>query len=213
MRKALLSLAIIALALAFSSCGLLSSPSPQMDGDPGTSKPADASTVSGEEEITDNAAKELFEKAVHEIIMLAAEEPSQVITTILGDDIEVFYEEKIIDGTAYYETTAKYEELQDYYSEIFSGDALSWILSTKFTDVDGTLYCSPAGGATGWSIENTEVSNIGQSNGSYAYEAAFNKVEPMKEPEETTTSRFTVEKTENGYRISSIDYSPDLLEK
>jgi len=163
-----------------------------------------APTDSGGEGITDTVAKELFEKATNEIITLATEEPTTVIQTILGD-VEVIYEENHIDGVAYYETTAKYKELHDYYSEIFTGDALDWILSTKFADVDGTLYCSPVGGASSWSITNLEVARTDQNDDKYIYEATFDA------HEETTTSQFTIENTENGYRISGINYIPDLL--
>ncbi|GHU80413.1 hypothetical protein FACS1894191_5660 [Clostridia bacterium] len=106
---------------------------------------------------TDTMAKEMFENAVEEIITLASEDPVLLIKTILGDDVQVVCNEKNIDGVGYYETTAKYEELSGYYSEIFTGDALRWVLSTKFADVDETLYCSPAGGASGWGGTDVEV--------------------------------------------------------
>lgn len=159
------------------------------------------------DEITDTAAKELFERAVKEIITLASEDPIWVVQNILGDEIEIIYEDKVIDGKLYYETSAAFQDLYDYYSEIFTGDALNWILSTKFTKVDGTLYCSPAGGATGWVIDNLKVTQIGQDGGSFLYEATFTQFEAAAK------SNFTVVKTENGFRIASIDYIPSLLRK
>lgn len=173
---------------------------------------ATSSSESNREEITNVIARELFEKAADEIITLASENPADLIKMVLRDDVQVTYNEKNINGVAYYETTASFEELQDYYSQLFSGDALSWVLSTKFADVDGTLYCSSVGGASGWSIADIEIELIGQNNGTYAYEAVFNRVDRAG-AHEVITSRFSAEKTEYGYRISSIDNVPDLLEK
>lgn len=166
-------------------------------------KPSSHSDSSGEE-IADTVAKKLFESAVKEIITLASEDPTYIIKMIL-EDVEIIDEEKQIKGVSYYKTTAAYKEVHDYYSEVFTGDALNWILSTKFADVDGTLYCSSVGGASGWSIANLEVKRTGQNSDTYMYEATF------KEFENTTTSQFMMEKTEGGYRISSINYIPDLL--
>ena len=164
-----------------------------------------------EAEMTDTVAIELFESAVKEIIMLASEDPALLVRTILGDDIEVIYEETNIDGVGYYETTASFKALHDYYGRLFTADALDWILSTKFVDVDGTLYCSPAGGASGWGIIDVEIVTAGQNNGNYIYEAAFN--DSRNDGKTPRTSQFIVESTEAGYRISSIDYIPDLLKR
>ncbi len=170
-----------------------------------TATEPEAHAALGGEGITDATAKELFEKATAEIRLLSSESPLDLVNMILGNDIEIVYEEKTIDGVMYYETTAAFQDLKDYYAKLFTGEALTWILSTKFADVDGTLYCSPTGGATGWSIADLEVARTGQSSGSYLYEATFNEFD------EPTTSQFTIENTDDGYRISSIDYIPDLL--
>ncbi len=160
---------------------------------------------SGGEGITDAAAKELFKKATAEIRLLSSEAPQDLVKMFLGSDVTIIYEEKSIDGAMYYETTAAFQDLQDYYAELFTGDALTWILSTKFVDIDGTLYCSLTGGATGWNIADLTVTQIGQDGGSYHYEATFTEFENTK------SSRFTVVNTDNGYRISNIDYTAYLL--
>lgn len=190
MKKPIVFFLAMLLMLTLAACGTALNPSNPTD--------------SGNDEITDTEVRELFEKAAKEIITLASEDPTDVIRMILGD-VEVIYEEKQINGEAYYETTADYKDLRDYYAEIFAGGALDWILSTKFADVDGTLYCSPSGGASGWRITNLEIKGTGQNSGKHMYEATFS------EWEATTTSQFAIEKTEIGYRISSIDYIPDLL--
>ena len=163
------------------------------------------------EEMTEVLAKELFEGAVKEIIMLASEDPALLVRGILDDDTAVIYEEITIDGEGYYKTTAPFEELRDYYGRLFTADALDWILSTKFVDVDGTLYCSPAGGASGWGITDVEIVTAGQNNGNYIYEATFN--DSRIDGKTPRTSQFIIENTEKGYRISSIDYIPDLLKR
>jgi hypothetical protein len=175
------------------------------------------------EELSDELAKALFVKAVREIIFLSVEEPSSVISRAIGADVKIPFAEKNIDGRdgpAYIETTGKYKELQDYYAKVFAGDALDWILSTKFADVDGILYCSQVGGATGWGIANVVVTNIGQNNDQCTYEAIFiNYGGAITDTgdsylfayEGTIKSQFAIVKTENGYKISSIDYKGYLL--
>ncbi len=192
MQKLRLLLISVLVLLLFAACS------------PAAIEPATPAT-SGGEELTDAATKELFEKATAEIRLLASEAPQDVVNMILGNDVSIIYEEKSIDGAMYYETTAAFQDLQDYYAKLFIGDALTWILSTKFVDVDGTLYCSLTGGATGWSIADLNVTQTGKDDGNYLYEATFIELE------NTNTSQFTVVKTDNGYRISSIDYIPDLL--
>ena len=160
---------------------------------------------SGDNEMPEINVKDLFERAAKEIITLATQDPITIIKTIIEDEITVFYKNTYINDKVYYKTTATYKSLQDYYSGIFTGDALKWVLSTKFAENDKVLYCSPIGGASGWSIENTEVTIMGQIGGRYSYKAAFNRIDNTGSYE-TTTCQFTIEKTDNQYRISSIEY-------
>ncbi len=157
-------------------------------------------------------AKELFERAATEIIKLATEEPATIVKTVLGDNVKIHNESKKIRGINYLKTSESYEKLKNYYSDIFIGDALDWILSTKFANVDGVLYCSAVGGATGWTITDTEVILLSQIDERYAYEATFKEVEFMKDPRDAITKQFIVEKIDNTYRIAEIDYVPDLLD-
>lgn len=218
MKKIALLACLFVLALSLSACGSNTAP-PSSDTQSESQSASKAKDVTNNdveskpvvnpviEEITDTEARELYMKAIDEIILLATEDPITVIKNILGDHVTVVYEDRNIDDKVYYETSAQYREMQDYYSNLFSGDALSWILSTKFTSVEGTLYCSPVGGASGWGITNLEVTRTSQNNDTYIYKATF------REFEETTTSSFEIKNTEHGYRITSIDYIPDLLKK
>ena len=169
----------------------------------GTSTGADTLTV---------IVKELFERAAMEIIKLATEDPATIVMTVLGDNVKIFEESKKIGGVDYFKTSESYEELKNYYSDIFISDALDWILSTKFANVDGVLYCSAVGGATGWTITDTEVILLSQVDERYVYEASFKEVELMNDPGDPIAKRFIVEKIDNIYRIAEIGYVPYLLD-
>lgn len=149
-------------------------------------------------------AEALFKKATEEIILLASEDPAGVLKGIVND-VEIIYDITDINGQKYYKTNSHFEDVRSYYANIFTGDALEWILSTKFIDVEGTLYCSPTGGATGWVISEIEVEVLEQNDNTYLCEATF-YVQDIKD-----TSRFIIEKNENTYRISDIDYVPNSL--
>ena len=158
------------------------------------------------DEITKAFALKLFDSAASEIITLATNDPTTIIKTILGDDVSTIPEEIHLDSGIYYKTTASFQKLEEYYAQFFTGEALEHILSTKFANVDGALYCSAVGGATGWSISNAEITDMTQNDDKYECSISFNEVEYMKEPSETVTSQFTVEKVQDSYKISDIDY-------
>lgn len=151
-----------------------------------------------------STAKTLFDQATEEIILLASEDPRDVVHIILGD-VEIYNVVMIKNEHVYFKTSAKFEDLQNYYAATFTGKALEWILSTKFTEAEGTLYCDIAGGATGWSISNTEVTILEQNDDIYKCKATFN-VQNISD-----ISYFTIQQTEDGYRVSEIDYIPNLL--
>ena len=199
MRKSLLVLTtILVITLAFAGCN-------QSSTSESSSELPINSSSSQIEEITDEKAKQLFESATNDISELAYEEPMGVVNRILGDDIKTTDIEIIVGETPYYETTGKFKDLEDYYAKTFSGEALDWVMSTKFIDTNGVLYCSAVGGATGWEIENLKVTQLEKNENSYTYKAEF------VEFEEPATSEFVVEKSDAGYRIAKIDYVPGLL--
>ena len=82
------------------------------------------------------------------------------------------------------------------------------MLFTVFLDVDGVLYCSSTGGATGVGIYDVSIEKVGEN----AYIGTFHQGLDMNNPWEVT-SRFEVTATDAGYRISSIDYCPSFLKQ
>ena len=96
----------------------------------------------------------------------------------------------------------------DYYSQTFTGEALDWLLDTSFTDVDGVLYAFAGGGATGWQSKAVSVEKLDGNT----YKGTYLAYHSVPEGEEESTT-FSIEKTDAGYRISSIGYRPDLLDR
>ena len=65
-----------------------------------------------------------------------------------------------IDSFAFARTSKNYSELVEYYGNIFIDEALEWILSTKFADMDGTLYLRIDGGASGVGTELLSIEKL-----------------------------------------------------
>lgn len=162
-----------------------------------------------EEEPTEEELLPLFEKAMNEIISLATNPTVDVLRDIFDKEIECDYMNQIIvDDTPYQWTSRQYSELVDYYSQTFTGEALDWLLDTSFTDVDGVLYAFAGGGATGWQSKAVSVEKLDGNT----YKGTYLAYHSVPEGEEESTT-FSIEKTDAGYRISSIDYRPDLLDR
>ena len=155
------------------------------------------------EEPTEEDLIELFDKAMYDIEMLAMDIPSDVLYyDVFDKDIEFDYEDQvIIDGFPYIRTSRQYSEVEDYYAKTFTDKSLDWILSTKFADINGGLYCSVAGGATVVLGKAVSVERLEGNTYQGKYQDYYGE----------TDITFSIQKTDVGYRISSIDYCPDLL--
>ena len=145
-------------------------------------------------------AEALFTAAMEEIRNLASEDPQSLLRSIFPD-IEISGDEMAVDGVPYVRTSLACEELAGYYGETFTGEALEWVLSTKFADVDGAVYCSLVGGQSGGSFQTVSVEPL-EGN---AWEGRY-----LSSGEECTTV-FEVEETAGGWRIAAIDYRPGSL--
>ncbi len=153
---------------------------------------------------TEEELEKLFRSVMHEIQELAFEDPTYVIGQIFGGDIEFDYDDRVtFDHFEYIRTTRQYSELENYYGHFFTGEALDWIMSTKFLDVDGVLYLWPGGGATGIGYWSISIENLQGDTYQAAWESSIGEHNTV----------FTVEKTDAGYRVSSIDYCPDFLDR
>ena len=171
-------------------------------------KPQQSAENPSTEEPTEEELEELFTKAMHKINELATEDPCFIITDIFNNEIEIDYDDNMtMNYATYVRTSRQYSELEDYYGQIFSGEALDWLMSTKFADVDGTLYCSKAGGASGIGFRLLSIEKLQKNTYKGTYLTAYDPEEG-----EGRSTIFEVQKTDAGYRISSIDYCPDLLD-
>lgn len=183
--------------------------SPATEQNPDSSEQQEKSQeVSEAEEPTEEELTELFDKAMYEINYLATEMPTFVVSQIFDHEMEFYYDDEIIiDNFPFVRTSKEYSELKEYYGQTFTGEALDWFMSTKFADVDGTLYCCIAGGATGFGSKAVSIEKLEGNTYQAIYENTY--IDDSTEEKSTT---FSVQKTDAGYRISSIDYCPDLLD-
>ena len=155
------------------------------------------------EEPTEEELIELIGRAMDEISNLAFNDTSDVLNDIFNGEIEVNYSNQVtIEGRPYGWTSRKYSELVDYYSQIFIGEPLEWLLSSRFTDVDGVLYSFVGGGATRPFSTIVSVEKVeGDTYRAYCQNSYGSEFDII----------FSIEKTDAGYRISGIDYRPDTL--
>ena len=174
-----------------------------------TENSADDSLQQSEEEPTEEELIELLDKAMNEINSLATDPTNDVLYDIFGEDIEFDpLNQVIIDDITYQWTSRQYSELVDYYSQTFTGEALNWILDTRFADVDGVLYSFLGGGATGINSKAVSIEKL-EENTYRAHYQMFSLNVLIYEDDTT----FSIEKTDAGYRVSDIDHRPDLLDR
>lgn len=114
--------------------------------------------------------------------------------------------EKTIDGVTYQKANALYHNVEEEYSEIFTGEALKKVLGIRFTEIDGCLYILP-GGASGWDITNIKVSRVSESNNEIEYIVTYNNVEVDDSiSKEEYSCKMTIKLVDGKYRISTTDY-------
>ncbi|MBS4786200.1 MAG: hypothetical protein KH009_08840 [Clostridiales bacterium] len=165
--------------------------------------------IPDEEEPTEEVLMELLDRAMNEIMDLASDDTADILSDIFAGDIKCDYSNQvIIDGISWQWTSRQYSELVDYYSQTFTGEALDWVLNSRFADVDGVLYCFPGGGATGISSKVVSIEKLGR-NSYQAHYQWFSITDDIYEDDTT----FSIQKTDTGYRISSIGYHPSHLDR
>jgi hypothetical protein len=138
-----------------------------------------------------------------EINRLATENPSDSLKYIF-DDVKILDGVTTVNQIPYIETSLPYDELVNYYGNIFTDDALDWILSTKYTNINGIVYCSSVGGQSGIGFTFVSIENLQENT----YQGTY--LTGSSEEEQRTT--FSIKETDAGYRISSIDYRPAALD-
>lgn len=149
----------------------------------------------------------LFKKAMHDINKLATDDTWATLKLFIFHDegIEIYDHDYIKrNGFQYLRTSQPYSKLADYYGEVFTGDALEWILGSKFFDVNGRLYCCTAGGASGIGVDLISIEELGENTYQATYWLSV-------EQSQTYNTLFEVQQTDAGPRISSIDYCPDFF--
>ncbi len=184
MKKFILVLLSVLLALSFFSC--------ENDTQPSSSESSSVDYPS-EEEIL-----ELLEKSLSEIFNIGTEDPFHVLYEILGSDLKSLSYDNEIDGKFYIETNGSYSELETYYAQFFTDEALEWIISIKFKNVDGKVYCDISGGMTGVGASDITITEIGENS----YKADYY----VKGWKSYSSCSFKIKETHLGYRISEIDF-------
>ena len=165
--------------------------------------------TSDEEEPTEEELIELFSNAMYEINELATVEPTLIVSLTFDHEVEIDYSDTItIKPYSYVRTSRRYSELEDHYAQFFTGETLDWIMSTKFADIDGTLYCCITGGATGFGSKTVSIERLEGNTYQATYQNSY--IDGFTDKNSTT---FSIQKTDAGYRISSIDYCPNLLNR
>lgn len=163
--------------------------------------------LSEKEEPTESELTELFDRAMYEINNLATTEIDYLLSEIFDRDIECDYSNQItINGVPYQWTSRRYSELVDYYSQTFTGEALDWLLTSNFADVDGVLYGFAGGGASGILSKAISIEKL-EGN---TYQATYENTYVSGSTEECSTT-FTIERTDDGYRVSDIAHRPYFL--
>ena len=161
------------------------------------------SEIPDQSEPSNKEIKELFEKATTKLVEYAVDEPVWVFGLDFGHENVIRIRTEINDHP-YCKTTLNYQQLVNKYSEFFTGDVLNRFLSQYFYELDGVVYVTAIGGASGFGITNVKVTYISQSNGEFLYKATFNRTDFEDVPE----SQFFVKKTGDGYRLSDTDFFP-----
>lgn len=150
------------------------------------------------EENVDKIAKELYERAESEIVILHASELTREY------NLKSPRLEKEINGETYVATTEKYEVIENKYKEIFTGKALENILETwRYANVDGVLYVSVAGGGSGWNTTITHLEKTDVNNEEITYVGSG--ITQENEYSEQTEIYFKIKKVNGEYRISEMD--------
>lgn len=163
--------------------------------------------LSEKEEPTESELTELFDRAMYEINNLATTEIDYLLSEIFDGDIEYDYSNQItINSVPYQWTSRRYSELVDYYSQTFTGEALDWLLTSNFADVDGVLYGFAGGGASGILSKAVSIEKLEENT----YQATYENTYVSGSTEECSTT-FTIEKTDDGYRVSDIAHRPYFL--
>ena len=175
-------------------------------------KPQQSAENPSTEEPTEEELIALLDRAMNDITHLATNDTADVLNDIFEGDIDCRYsdvDKRInIDGYDYQWTSRPYSDIVDYYSQSFTGEPLEWILASRFADVDGVLYCFVGGGATGASTKAVSIEKL--EGNTYRLHYQWLTINDYCEEDDT---KFSIEKTDAGYRISSIDYRPNHLER
>lgn len=147
----------------------------------------------------------LFMKATDEIRKLNF---SSLIGEYTKDSSE---SKKIVNNITYTKTTIKYNEVEEKYSSIFTGNALENVLKIRFLNVNGDLYVSFIEKDVEWSIENLRIEQLIEGESYKIYRAYYNDKKTVNsnlvlDEEKVKTNLFTIVETDSGKKISEIDY-------
>lgn len=154
---------------------------------------------------TDEEVLSLVEKASEKIVLYWNElDEGAIIKEFNGITVDIYD----LINESFFRTDFEYNKAVEKYSEIFTGEALEIFLKQNFYNYNGTLYCRIYGGS-GIGRENFSVEYKGKTDEKYNYIVKYDHVDTSADTGERfitpVTSECSIEKTENGYRISDTD--------
>lgn len=97
-----------------------------------------------------------------------------------------------------------YSDVEEEYAQFFTGEALNKIMNMRFKEINGYLYYSIAG-ATGWdAVKDVKVERVSETDNSITYKVKYSV--PTENGAYNDECNMTIRLTNDGYRISLIDY-------
>ena len=129
---------------------------------------------------------------------LTDEDPTANLSTIFPDVVVYRDETTMINDAPYAKTSLAYADADAYYGSVFTDEALRQVMSIRYADIDGVLYCSTSGGKTGSGFDFISLAETGENT----YEGICRNASTG----ESSSIHFTVKAVGSEYRISDIDY-------
>ena len=102
-----------------------------------------------------------------------------------------------INDIPYVKTSLQYADASAYYGSAFTDEALQQVMSIKYADIDGVLYCSIVGGKTGSVVDFKFLTETDKNTYEGVYRTALS--------DESSSVRFTVKTVGDEYCISGMD--------
>jgi len=155
---------------------------------------------------SDEIIRDLFHRAYSILSTFISEGADEYLIAHLDADTmdyDEYINHPVYEERRYLKTSLIYQDVVDYFSEIFDKEALETLLDIYFIDHEGALYVLGDGGSSGHTIRDVNLEFVELIDDEHFYLATYTVVDHMNE---TTTmeARFAVTKGNDNYRISTV---------